>query len=257
MSKKYEFIGEPFCWEGVELRRIRALADIPGTSVKAGDVGGFLQSESNLSHQGSCWVYDEAKVYNEAVVKDDASVRDDATVSDTAGIEGNATIYELASVYGDASIRDNAKIYGSASVHGETDVFDNAKVYGFAEVSEKARIFEHAEACGSSNVRGTARLCGNAKACADAVVGHYAVLSDGEIKTPRDYLCVGPLGSRNAFTTLNLRTGTVCTGCFEGNLDKFEAAVRSLHGPSRLGLQYQRVIKMFREEFYERSLEVE
>lgn len=40
--------------------RIRALRDF--SNVKAGDVGGFVTSEKNLSHKGDCWVSGNARV---------------------------------------------------------------------------------------------------------------------------------------------------------------------------------------------------
>ena len=39
---------------GTVLHRIRALEDFG--RVKAGDLGGYIQSEDNLSHEGDCWV---------------------------------------------------------------------------------------------------------------------------------------------------------------------------------------------------------
>jgi len=53
-------------FEGRKLHRIEALIDFG--DVEAGDKGGWIEKESNLSHQGSCWVYDEAKVYDVAAI---------------------------------------------------------------------------------------------------------------------------------------------------------------------------------------------
>ena len=78
MDKKYEFTGETLNWYGRILHRIRALKDFGG--VKAGDIGGWIEKEENLSHEGTCWVYDEAKVYNEAVVCGEAEVCGEAKV---------------------------------------------------------------------------------------------------------------------------------------------------------------------------------
>jgi hypothetical protein len=52
--------------------RIRALKDF--SDVKAGDLGGFVESESNLSHNGDCWVYGNAKVYGNGEVFGNAKV---------------------------------------------------------------------------------------------------------------------------------------------------------------------------------------
>ena len=54
----------------VPLHRIRATKDF--SDVKAGDFGGFIQDESNLSQEGDCWIYDEAKVYDGAVIEGNA-----------------------------------------------------------------------------------------------------------------------------------------------------------------------------------------
>lgn len=70
--KKYEFTGETIEHDGHILNRIRALIDFDG--VKKGDIGGWIESEHNLSHNGNSWVYDDAKVYEHAQVFHDAKV---------------------------------------------------------------------------------------------------------------------------------------------------------------------------------------
>jgi len=60
-NKKYEFTGETKEWCGHTLHRIRAIIDIAYT--KAGEIGGWIESESNLSE------YDNAKVCGDAKVK--------------------------------------------------------------------------------------------------------------------------------------------------------------------------------------------
>lgn len=45
------------------LYRIQALKKF--AIVKAGDKGGFIEKESNLSQDGNCWIYDNAKVYGD------------------------------------------------------------------------------------------------------------------------------------------------------------------------------------------------
>lgn len=58
--KKYELtdIKHPT----LELHRIRALIDIPSIGVKAGDLGGYVEGEHNLSQDGDCWIFDDARV---------------------------------------------------------------------------------------------------------------------------------------------------------------------------------------------------
>lgn len=46
---------------GETLYRIQALKDFgtPFGTVRKGDLGGYIAKESNLSHEGQCWVYGE------------------------------------------------------------------------------------------------------------------------------------------------------------------------------------------------------
>ena len=68
-EKKYELTDETIEVNGHTLHRIRALKDFRLTgvlpagmssTVKAGDQGGFIESEDNLSHLGKCWVFNDA-----------------------------------------------------------------------------------------------------------------------------------------------------------------------------------------------------
>ena len=71
--KKYSLTKETIKTEsGVFLHRILAVKDF-GT-VKAGDLGGFIQSESNLPQDGNAWVSGKAQVFGEARVCGNAQV---------------------------------------------------------------------------------------------------------------------------------------------------------------------------------------
>ena len=48
------------------LHQIRALRDIPRHAVKAGDLGGWIETENNLSHDGDCWISGNASVWGDA-----------------------------------------------------------------------------------------------------------------------------------------------------------------------------------------------
>lgn len=48
MKRKYEFTGETMRWSDRTLRRIRAIAGF--ANVRAGDTGGWIEGERNLSH---------------------------------------------------------------------------------------------------------------------------------------------------------------------------------------------------------------
>lgn len=64
---------------GVKLFRIKALIEFG--NVKAGDLGGYIEKEKNLSHMGNAWVSGNAQVSGNAWVFGDAQVFGDARVS--------------------------------------------------------------------------------------------------------------------------------------------------------------------------------
>lgn len=66
--KKYELTDETKVEHGVTLHRIRALVDIVRYGVKAGDLGGWIESEANLDQEHEAWVFDDAWVFGEAWV---------------------------------------------------------------------------------------------------------------------------------------------------------------------------------------------
>ena len=67
---------------GVRLFQIIRTAD--------GAVGGWLESEANLSQQGTAWVFGEAQVYGQARVSGQAVVYDQAQVYDQDGVDMEA-----------------------------------------------------------------------------------------------------------------------------------------------------------------------
>ena len=114
--KKYEFTEETICFAGRTLHRIRAIKDFG--SVKAGELGGFLEKEGNLSHEGNAWVIDNARIYGDAWISGNAWVRDNAWISGDAWVRDNALISDNARIYGDARISGNAWVYGDAWISG-------------------------------------------------------------------------------------------------------------------------------------------
>ena len=68
MNKKYELSGNTQIHNGITLYQIQALVDIPSIGVKAGDLGGWLESEANLSQMGDAWVSGNAWVFGNAIV---------------------------------------------------------------------------------------------------------------------------------------------------------------------------------------------
>ena len=88
----------------ITLHRIQAVRDF--WCIKAGERGGYVESEANLSQEGDCWIYGNAKVC------------------------GNAWIYGNAKVCGNALVYDNAEVFGNAWVFGSAVVYRMDKICG-------------------------------------------------------------------------------------------------------------------------------
>lgn len=68
---KYEFVpgDTKVIAPGRTVKRIRALVAIAALGVAPGDVGGYVESEKNLTHvSGNAWVSGNARVYGDALI---------------------------------------------------------------------------------------------------------------------------------------------------------------------------------------------
>ena len=133
MNKKYVFTKEcKKLLNGTVVHRIKALRDFG--HVKKGNLGGWIESEDNLSHDGNCWVFDEAGVYGNARVCEEAKVYDKARVF------GNALVFGKAEVYGEAWVDCNAEVSEEACVYDKAVIRDRAFVYDKAGVCSDGRV---------------------------------------------------------------------------------------------------------------------
>ena len=139
-DKKYEItdIAHPIY---PELHRIRALRQVSG-DVPYGTLGGFVQSEANLS-QGR----DDAWLYNNSVCRDEARVCDGARLYDQAMAQ------ELALVSGSSTMYDNAIVCDNAIITGGC-IRNDALVCGNARVRENAATHIAPVVTGQSVVMG-------------------------------------------------------------------------------------------------------
>ena len=92
-----EFITNAF---GKKLFRIKALVEFG--DVKAGELGGYVEKEGNVSQADNAWVYGDARVYGDAWVSGNARVSGDAWVygdADYALVQGFGTEFRCTTFY--------------------------------------------------------------------------------------------------------------------------------------------------------------
>lgn len=174
-NKKYEILETHSIEDGIDtLFRIRALRDFG--NIKQGQLGGYVESEHNLSHEGNAWIYNWAKVSGNAKVIDDAKVRNMARVMHDAVISGNAIVYNNAVVEINAVVKDNAQVYGDAYVTGKSEIGGNAEVHGNADVCDTASIYGNADVSYNATINWNGRVYGNAR-----VTGYSLVSENAEV----------------------------------------------------------------------------
>ena len=171
--KKYEFTGETMKFdcgeEDVILHRIKAVRSFG--EVQAGEQGGWIEKEENLSHDGDCWVAAEAIVCNNAKVVGNARVSGHALVKDNAqvgctsqrqdnfpGLDAELPVKHIEGLVNPVLGMD---AFGS----GESDSkrrSSHTSTRKYARVMHRTTVCGNAKICDLAEVRGTATVKGNA-----------------------------------------------------------------------------------------------
>ena len=192
MDKKYELLqDDTITVDGNTLYRIRALRDFG--NVKAGEVGGYIEHERNLSHAGDCWLYGNSKAYDCARVNGGARLYDDAQAS------GSVLISTHAMMQGNSVAKGNAIIRGMVNIRGNS-IIDGCAV-----------LYDHVIVRGNSVVRGDTWLHGN------------CVIDNGYIPNGDAVVWFSNVGNdRGTLTVYCGKTELMATrGCFADTLDVF------------------------------------
>ena len=277
MEKKYILTDETITLRcSVILHRIKAIRSFG--NVKEGDLGGWIEKEDNLSHEGDCWVFDNGMVCDNAKVYDNANVYGNAKVSNNACVYGNAKVYgnsyillnsrvcdnakigDNAIVYDNAHVYGNVQVYGHAKVYNNACVFDNAKVYDDAYIYGDAIVLSHAYIYDNAKVHGNARVYGHAKvynnACVfdnahvydDAVIFNNTqvhdkaeICGDAIIQSNNDYIVFKNWWSSGRYFTWTRSNNMWCVGCFYGT---GEELVKKAYKDSKIcGREYKKIVK--------------
>lgn len=138
---------------------------------------------------------------------------------ETANSKYELLLDEFVEILGMKLFRIRAKIACGIVREGEKGGYieseKNLSVSGDAWVSGDARVFGNAWVSGDAQVFGNARVFGDAR-----------VSGDAQVEKSQDLLVMGPVGSRNDYLTVWVRSSMATTGCFTGTLDELEAAAK-------------------------------
>ena len=200
MDKKYEILKDKsITIDGHTLYRIKLLISLP--FMPEGTLGGFVESEYNLSQEGDCWIADEAAVYGHSVVTEGGWVGGSSRVYGHSIIRGTGYIDD-AVIIRSSEIKDKTVIKGSAilqesSIGGSTIIEDNARL-------ENVRVPWRATINGDCYLK-------NVSVCGEAYIQGNAV-----IENDLDYTVIHNFWSSGRTITYTRSNRMWATGCFYG-----------------------------------------
>lgn len=262
MERKYELTKETKTYFGQTVYRIKSLRtfiDAKGNVVNAGDLGGWVRSEINLSHEGNCWIRDNAIATTYAIVDGNALLEKESQAYGTANISDESIVTDFAQIGGQAKVFGNCRIRGKSKISGSAEVFGSSFIDGEAFISDQAVVFGDSIIIGpiviydsakikSTEIRGLARIEGNAKLYGVSLRKSNINLSfNAYITSEDDLLVVGPIGSRNDYTTFYKTKNKgiwVCCGCFNDSIEAFAKKVYSTHGNSHHTREYLAAVEL-------------
>ena len=194
MSKKYELTTETKLIDGHKVYRIKALKSfntIIGRKVNAGDLGGWVESEKNLSQGGKCWLFDDAagyensRRYDNSVGYENSRQYGNSMQSGHSEQYGNSQQFGNSWQHGNSEQYDNSWQYGHSQQYDDSSQYDNSRQYGFSEQSGNSRQY------GDSVQDDNSRQYGDSQ--------HRTGDDDGTGKL----LCIGPCGDMMQIITIS------------------------------------------------------
>lgn len=259
--KKYELTKEG------KYYRITALRDFG--RVKAGDIGGLVESEDNLSQEGGCWVdktscaIENSRVLGEsycesgsiisgrAILKNSPKVCDGSLITDDCVIYGGkikcSSCYGYA-VVGAASV-ENSVLRGNASALGDSVVKgsilqDRVMVFGHAIITS-SKLSGNARVSHFSEI-GHSKISGDSLISCDFYIKYADITGDAEIRNPEDYFTTRCWWSEGEILTWTKSNGMWKLGDFHGT--KEELIKLAYEKSTVCGMNLEMLVKCLREK---------
>lgn len=223
-NKKYRIVkGYERKINGIIIHRIQALKDFG--DLKAGDLGGWIENESNLSQEGNCWVYPGSVVCRDSVVQDNAKIAGDSIINEHCFISDNAHIRDGSMCCG-KSVGQPVIIRGKSSV-SNSDIFGHVKIWEGEIIKSIIRGYNGPTVIDSGFVIRSTCIENDGQNILKIGDGAGRIIG-GKITKEEDYLLLKGLGSANRLTTFyrgKKNDIQVKCGCFKGSISEFEQKV--------------------------------
>lgn len=143
MNKKYEVTNITMEFGERTLYRIRALKDF--ADVKTGDLGGWVSGENNLSQEGNCWIYDEAKCMDNSKIYGNSTMHDYSEMYDYSIMYGDSEMHNYTEMHDYSIMYSYSKMYGCSKMRDSSTMYGNSKMYGNSMMCGRSKMFDYSE----------------------------------------------------------------------------------------------------------------
>ena len=163
-NRKYEMTNITMEFEERTLYRIRALKNF--RNVKAGDLGGWVSGKHNLSQEGDCWIYDEAKCMDNARMYHNSAMYNNAVMCDFSEMHGCSEMHNYSAMldnsrmYNCSAMYDNSRMYNDSKMYSNSRMFDNSAMYNNAVMLDNSKMFENSRMYRDSRLKNKENLYG-------------------------------------------------------------------------------------------------
>ena len=163
-NRKYEMTNITMEFEERTLYRIRALKNF--RNVKAGELGGWVSGKHNLSQEGECWIYNEAKCMDNARMYHNSTMYNNSVMCDFSEMHGRSemhnysAMYDNSRMYNCSAMYDNSRMYNDSKMYNNSRMFDNSAMYNNAVMLDNSKMFENSRMYRDSRLKNKEKLCG-------------------------------------------------------------------------------------------------
>lgn len=196
-NKKYEFTGKEVILTSKKYinNRLVIKEHILKQIIRLSDglIGGYIESEENLSHSGTCFVYDNAMLCGNVIVTDNASVFGNAFLQGDVLLSGKSKVYENALLIGNIKIGKSTSIYGYAFIYSANKTEEYINIYGYIQIYNNAVIYDRVNIEGSVSIFGNSFVATNTTlkgriSIGDKVIVYGSYIEDNIELTDRKYI---------------------------------------------------------------------
>lgn len=230
------------------LYRIIAVRDV--RRLRKGTLGGYIEKEDNLSHDGDAWVFQGGIVYG------NARVDDNAFVSGSSILSGNARLCNDACMRINVKVTGNAVIKDKAVVMQQAQVGDDCVISGSSRITDKAIIRGHITCRDSTTISDNVIIEGYGLLCGDTCLYdnirlnlNGSMLYHANICEMKNIIIAQGIGSNHdVITAYREKDGTtlLTQGSFWGSLELFEKVVNNTKTEKKFMEEYNSLFNIIR-----------